>query len=128
MYKVCWSLTDPASCYDADVLVAIDQAIDDDVDVINLSVGDRYVVTFEGILIEAFYLHVTLLCYAFAHCEKFPNAISRRSLGCVLVPMKVVSSKWIETREPTWLITGLSRVKLEKNAKILIRTNFNPAH
>ncbi|KAH1064838.1 hypothetical protein J1N35_029825 [Gossypium stocksii] len=34
----------------------------------------------------AFYLHTTLLRQAFAHCEKFPNAASRRSLGLVSVP------------------------------------------
>ncbi|XP_027928409.1 subtilisin-like protease Glyma18g48580 [Vigna unguiculata] len=51
-YKVCWSLTDPAGCYGADVLAAIDQAIDDGVDVINLSVGGSYVVTPEGIFTD----------------------------------------------------------------------------
>ncbi|XP_047175140.1 subtilisin-like protease Glyma18g48580 [Vigna umbellata] len=51
-YKVCWSLTDPAGCYGADVLAAIDQAIDDGVDVINLSVGGNYVVTPEGIFTD----------------------------------------------------------------------------
>ena len=51
-YKVCWSLTDPASCYGADVLAAIDQAIDDGVDVINVSFGVSYVVTAEGIFTD----------------------------------------------------------------------------
>ncbi|XP_020227492.1 subtilisin-like protease Glyma18g48580 [Cajanus cajan] len=51
-YKVCWSLTDPASCYGADVLAAIDQAIDDGVDIINLSAGGSYVVTPEGIFTD----------------------------------------------------------------------------
>lgn len=51
-YKVCWSLTDPASCYGADVLAAMDQAIDDGVDVINLSVGGGYVVSPEGIFTD----------------------------------------------------------------------------
>ncbi|MED6146864.1 hypothetical protein PIB30_038618 [Stylosanthes scabra] len=41
-YKVCWSLTDPASCYGADVLAAIDQAISDGVDIISLSAGGQY--------------------------------------------------------------------------------------
>ncbi|XP_057435892.1 subtilisin-like protease Glyma18g48580 [Lotus japonicus] len=40
-YKVCWSLTDPASCYGADLLAAIDQAISDGVDVISVSAGGR---------------------------------------------------------------------------------------
>ncbi|KAL4388303.1 hypothetical protein GQ457_09G004730 [Hibiscus cannabinus] len=35
----------------------------------------------------AFYLHVTLLCQAFAHCGKFPIVASRRSLGRVSVPV-----------------------------------------
>ncbi|XP_078434140.1 kinesin-like protein KIN-14R [Wolffia australiana] len=34
----------------------------------------------------AFYLHAALLRQAFAHCEKFPTAASRRSLGRVSVP------------------------------------------
>jgi len=38
-YKVCWSLTDAASCFGADVLSAIDQAIDDGVDIISVSAG-----------------------------------------------------------------------------------------
>ncbi|XP_057420943.1 subtilisin-like protease Glyma18g48580 [Lotus japonicus] len=40
-YKVCWSLTDDASCYGADVLAAIEQAISDGVDVISVSAGGR---------------------------------------------------------------------------------------
>ncbi|RZB53191.1 Subtilisin-like protease isoform A [Glycine soja] len=51
-YKVCWSPTDPASCYGADVLAAIDQAIDDGVDIISLSAGGSYVVTPEGIFTD----------------------------------------------------------------------------
>ncbi|KAL2330087.1 hypothetical protein Fmac_017668 [Flemingia macrophylla] len=51
-YKVCWSLTDPASCYGADVLAAIDQAIDDGVDIISLSAGGSYIVTPEGIFTD----------------------------------------------------------------------------
>ncbi|KAH1156073.1 hypothetical protein AAZX31_18G230200 [Glycine max] len=47
-YKVCWSLTDSGNCYGADVLAAIDQAIDDGVDIINLSAGGGYVVSPEG--------------------------------------------------------------------------------
>ncbi|TYK08511.1 hypothetical protein E5676_scaffold323G00400 [Cucumis melo var. makuwa] len=35
--------------------------------------------------LTAFYLHVALLHQAFAHCEKFPTAASRRSLGPVSV-------------------------------------------
>ncbi|KAH1199947.1 Subtilisin-like protease [Glycine max] len=41
-----------ASCYGADVLAAIDQAIDDGVDVINVSFGVSYVVTAEGIFTD----------------------------------------------------------------------------
>ncbi|KAG4925740.1 hypothetical protein JHK87_051280 [Glycine soja] len=43
---------DPASCYGADVLAAIDQAIDNGVDVINVSFGVSYVVTAEGIFTD----------------------------------------------------------------------------
>ncbi|MFQ6654650.1 hypothetical protein Gotur_025551, partial [Gossypium turneri] len=38
----------------------------------------------------AFYLHVALLRQAFAHCEKFPIATSRRSLGRVSVPVWLI--------------------------------------
>ncbi|XP_027350604.1 subtilisin-like protease Glyma18g48580 [Abrus precatorius] len=51
-YKVCWSPTDAASCFGADVLAAIDQAISDGVDVINLSAGGQYLVTPEGIFTD----------------------------------------------------------------------------
>ncbi|KAJ1443652.1 Peptidase S8/S53 domain [Sesbania bispinosa] len=44
-YKVCWSLTDAASCFGADVLAAIDQAISDGVDVISVSAGGRAVLS-----------------------------------------------------------------------------------
>ena len=36
---MCWSLTDAASCFGADVLSAIDQAINDGVDIISVSAG-----------------------------------------------------------------------------------------
>jgi hypothetical protein len=36
---VCWSLTDPDSCYGADVLAAIEQAINDGVDLISVSIS-----------------------------------------------------------------------------------------
>ncbi|KAL5058715.1 hypothetical protein RYX36_030319 [Vicia faba] len=39
-YKVCWSLTDATSCFGADVLAAIDQAINDGVDLISVSAGE----------------------------------------------------------------------------------------
>ncbi|XP_014497126.1 subtilisin-like protease Glyma18g48580 isoform X1 [Vigna radiata var. radiata] len=51
-YKVCWDLADPSGCYGADMLSAIDQAIDDGVDLINLSVGGFHDVSPEGILTD----------------------------------------------------------------------------
>ncbi|XP_057435905.1 subtilisin-like protease Glyma18g48580 [Lotus japonicus] len=51
-YKVCWSLTDPASCYGADVLAAIDQAISDGVDVISVSAGGRSFISAEEIFTD----------------------------------------------------------------------------
>ncbi|XP_061362657.1 subtilisin-like protease Glyma18g48580 [Gastrolobium bilobum] len=51
-YKVCWSLTDAADCYGADVLSAIDQAISDGVDIITLSAGGQYVVSPEDIFTD----------------------------------------------------------------------------
>ncbi|XP_061362659.1 subtilisin-like protease Glyma18g48580 [Gastrolobium bilobum] len=51
-YKVCWSPTDPASCFGADVLAAIDQAISDGVDIITLSAGERPLVKPEDIFTD----------------------------------------------------------------------------
>ncbi|XP_052115893.1 subtilisin-like protease Glyma18g48580 [Arachis duranensis] len=52
-YKVCWSPTQPASCHEADVLTAIDQAISDGVDIISLSAGGRPTVTAQDIFTDA---------------------------------------------------------------------------
>ena len=39
---------------------------------------------------KAFVLHAALLHQAFAHCERFPTAASRRSLGRVSVPVWMI--------------------------------------
>ena len=39
---------------------------------------------------KAFILHAALLRQGFPHCEKFPTAASRRSLGRVSVPVWLV--------------------------------------
>ncbi|KAM7471874.1 hypothetical protein LguiA_010057 [Lonicera macranthoides] len=51
-YKICWS----EGCYDSDILAAIDQAIEDGVDIISLSVGGSYQMDYEydSIAIGAF--------------------------------------------------------------------------
>lgn len=51
-YKVCWSLTDVADCFGADVLAAIDQAISDGVDIISLSAAGQYLVNPEDIFTD----------------------------------------------------------------------------
>ncbi|KAK7256369.1 hypothetical protein RIF29_29811 [Crotalaria pallida] len=51
-YKVCWSQTDETSCYGADLLSAIDQAISDGVDVISISAGGRTSVSPEEIFTD----------------------------------------------------------------------------
>ncbi len=39
---------------------------------------------------QAFFTHAALLDQAFAHCPIFPTAASRRSLGCVSVPVWLI--------------------------------------
>ncbi|XP_019451659.1 PREDICTED: subtilisin-like protease Glyma18g48580 [Lupinus angustifolius] len=51
-YKVCWSQTDASSCYGADVLSAIDQAISDGVDIISVSAGGRDSISSEEIFTD----------------------------------------------------------------------------
>ncbi|MED6211673.1 hypothetical protein PIB30_075987 [Stylosanthes scabra] len=71
-YKVCWSRTNENSCHDGDILRAIDQAINDDVDIINLSVGGRQSVTerdifSDGVSIGTFHaISNNILCVASA--------------------------------------------------------------
>ncbi|MED6133363.1 hypothetical protein PIB30_027660 [Stylosanthes scabra] len=71
-YKVCWSRTDENSCHDGDILRAIDQAISDGVDIINLSVGGRrgvtsYDIFTDGVSLAAFHaMSNNVLCVASA--------------------------------------------------------------
>ncbi|WJX77280.1 hypothetical protein P8452_60602 [Trifolium repens] len=51
-YKVCWSLTDAESCFGADVLAAIDQAISDGVDLISVSAGGETSTSSEAIFTD----------------------------------------------------------------------------
>ncbi|MCI11131.1 subtilisin-like protease-like, partial [Trifolium medium] len=51
-YKVCWSPTDAESCFGADVLAAIDQAISDGVDLISVSAGGETSTSSEAIFTD----------------------------------------------------------------------------
>ena len=50
---------------------------------------------------KAFILHAALLRQGFPHCEKFPTAASRRSLGRVSVPV------WLAILSDQLTITAL---------------------
>ncbi|KAG7534870.1 PA domain [Arabidopsis thaliana x Arabidopsis arenosa] len=67
-YKVCWPPVNGAECFDADILAAIDAAIDDGVDVLSASVGgDAGDYMSDGIAIGSFHAvkkGVTVVCSA----------------------------------------------------------------
>ncbi|KAG4169503.1 hypothetical protein ERO13_A12G092444v2, partial [Gossypium hirsutum] len=66
---------------------------------------DTVIASFSGKEVHdpwAFYLHTALLRQAFTHCEKFPTAASRRSLGRVSIPV------WLIILSDQLLIIALS--------------------
>lgn len=67
-YKVCWPPVDGAECFDADILAAIEAAIEDGVDVLSASVGgDAGDYMSDGIAIGSFHAvknGVTVVCSA----------------------------------------------------------------
>ncbi|TYJ10250.1 hypothetical protein E1A91_A11G194600v1, partial [Gossypium mustelinum] len=73
----------------------------------------------------AFYLHAVLLRQAFAHCGKFPTAVSRRSLGRVSVPV------WLTILSDQLLIIALpfpAVVPLPRADKAGSELSFIPRH
>ncbi|MED6126135.1 hypothetical protein PIB30_075409 [Stylosanthes scabra] len=71
-YKVCWSRIDENSCHEGDIIDAVDHAINDGVDIINLSVGGRrgvtsYDIFTDGVSLAAFHaMSNNVLCVASA--------------------------------------------------------------
>ena len=70
---------------------------------------------------KAFIPHAASLHQAFAHCARFPTAASRRSLGCVSVPIWLVGLSTqlpiiaLVGRYPTNKLTGRGPIPLRRS-------------
>ncbi len=78
---------------------------------------------------KAFFPHAVSLRQAFAHCERFPTAASRRSLGRISVPMwlAILSDQLpiiaLVGRYPTNKLIGRSSLPLRRQDRLWLGTH-----
>ncbi|MED6146868.1 hypothetical protein PIB30_038621 [Stylosanthes scabra] len=121
-YKVCWSRTDVNSCHEGDIIDAVDQAIYDGVDIINLSVGGRRGVTSndiftDGVALAAFHaMSNNVLCVASAGNDgPYPGTVANGAPWIFTIGASTIDRDFTSTltfSDGTKILGGSLSVKL----------------